>query len=483
MGDLLSRLSGPCLVLCFATACDFATDPGGDEPRVWIGESSVILQVGDVGRLSARYQKSPRRSVVPLAVASWHTSNEGVLRVQSDGSVEALVPGVVTVWTEHGGAADSVTVVVRAGAPTYTTKWAAVAVGDETTCAVTSDGRGYCWGGDYFGAIGDGVHRQWTHAHAPVALAGGIRLSSVAVGRFHACGLTATGEAYCWGDANVLLGADRADPVNVPRRVEFSGTFSRLGTGENHVCALDRNGAAYCWGLAAFGELGDGVLGILTRVRPHPVKTDLRFSQILPGHSRTCSLALSGHAYCWGLGSLGYLGNGSNESFAVPVKVSGSYVFTEISGVSHTCGNDTEGVLRCWGPDTWHQIGTGSEYAVVPVDASAAKQFESVAAGSVTTCGIAADGRTYCWGLDRYGNLGSGAVAPDRCGIDQSPCSRQPLEVAGGLQFTMLSMSTTASCGITVDQALYCWGSNERGQLGNGSLVESSNSPVRVADP
>jgi cysteine-rich repeat protein len=47
--------------------------------------------------------------------------------------------------------------------------------------------------------------------------------------------------------------------------------------------------------------------------------------------------------------------------------------------------------------------------------------------------------------------------------------------------FVQIAVGWEFSCGVRGDQTLWCWGSNDHGQLGDGSTVPFRNTPVRVA--
>lgn len=480
-----ARYTAIALAAASVASCSDLTGADGSGARVWVHATRIVLTPGDEAYLHAKFQSDPSARVVRSEDATWHVAGAGaeVLDVSPSGRVRALRPGSATVWVEAGGARDSASLTVRDAARQYTTRWASVSVGNETACALNTAGKAYCWGGDYYGAVGDGSLRRWTNAHAPVAVASGQTFASVQAGMFHACALTRDGVAFCWGDAAVLRGQSGASPVLRPEQVESAPRFTQLASGDYHLCGLDQGGVGYCWGLSAFGELGDGVTGLHRRREPRPLKTPTRFSSIVPGHFRTCALALDRSIFCWGLGSVGRLGNGSPGDRAVPTLVSGGRAYRSLSGRSHACATAVDGSTYCWGPNVWAQIGSGPEFLEEPARLESDKQFPAVLAGEINTCGRR-DGATYCWGGDWRGNLGSGSLSEQRCNpVDQFPCSSVPRPVAGGLVFEQLSMSGTVSCGITPEHALYCWGSNDKGQLGNGSLHSQSAVPVRVADP
>ena len=96
----------------------------------------------------------------------------------------------------------------------------------------------------------------------------------------------------------------------------------------------------------------------------------------------------------------------------------------------------------------------------------------SLAAGGAHTCGLTAAGAAYCWGSNANGQLGNGTIGGTS--VPAGP-------VSGGLTFVALSAGGAHTCGVTSNGAIYCWGSNSSGQLGDGTLIDRG-APVRVAE-
>ncbi|HYO45922.1 MAG TPA: hypothetical protein VEY33_04455, partial [Gemmatimonadota bacterium] len=91
--------------------------------------------------------------------------------------------------------------------------------------------------------------------------------------------------------------------------------------------------------------------------------------------------------------------------------------------------------------------------------------FTALTAGLGThTCGLTSTGAAYCWGSNFFGALGNGS----------STNSPVPVPVSGGLAFVQLTAGGFLghTCGRTGSGAAYCWGDNERGQIGDGSTVD-----------
>jgi alpha-tubulin suppressor-like RCC1 family protein len=84
---------------------------------------------------------------------------------------------------------------------------------------------------------------------------------------------------------------------------------------------------------------------------------------------------------------------------------------------------------------------------------------------------VTTDYRAYCWGRNESGQLGDGTIT-DRLA---------PVLVAGGRQFRQLDAGTSHTCGVTyTDRKAYCWGSNGSGELGDGT-ISNRLKPTAVA--
>jgi alpha-tubulin suppressor-like RCC1 family protein len=94
--------------------------------------------------------------------------------------------------------------------------------------------------------------------------------------------------------------------------------------------------------------------------------------------------------------------------------------------------------------------------------APASPVFRSVSTGFLHTCAVARGGAMFCWGENRLGALGNGQRDTNRL---------VPVPVGGGLSFATVSAGGEDSghtCGITPGGAGYCWGNATLGRLGDG---------------
>ena len=82
--------------------------------------------------------------------------------------------------------------------------------------------------------------------------------------------------------------------------------------------------------------------------------------------------------------------------------------------------------------------------------------WAQVAAGETHSCGLSAVGVAYCWGRNNRGQLGNGDT------VDQF----SPVAVDSEVRFEALSLGDRHSCGHSLEGPVYCWGDNNRGQVG-----------------
>ena len=88
------------------------------------------------------------------------------------------------------------------------------------------------------------------------------------------------------------------------------------------ACGVTTTGDGYCWGGNAMGERGDGPFPAPDITSPVPVAGNLTF-QSIDADWCSCGVA-SDAAYCWGPGSEeGRIGDGSKVNRGVPTRVAG----------------------------------------------------------------------------------------------------------------------------------------------------------------
>ena len=326
---------------------------------------------------------------------------------------------------------------------------------------------------------------------------------------FHACGVLVNGRGYCWGDnssGQLGIGSTTTPavrPTPLPLTLPFS-TDPRTSTGEMgsmHTCGVSPTGQGFCSGRGTEGQLGPASSGSNVSV----AIGQFTFSYIAAGDRFTCGVTSSADSttYCWGTGGGMTATSSQGAMSSTPLQVTGTggpngLRFSFISaGLNSVCGITAPGDIYCWGDNARGQLGNGPAYAgnqqirqvprQGPVGGTPAI-WRTVRVGAEFACGISLTqsspvlaGRVYCWGRNDFGQAGSTA--------SQTPVAAPTL--VGGQQGTVLfytlAAGTTHACasaisaGSATSQGVWCWGRNNRGQLGNGATGTVSSSMVAVS--
>lgn len=375
----------------------------------------------------------------------------------------------------------------RAGPPSFLRNIVDIGAGADFSCALRSDGITYCWGANGAGQLGDG---SMAPSSAPVEVSGPTRFARLFVGNLHVCGLTSGGEAWCWGDNQEgKLGIGSGVPrVLVPTRVAGGHTFLGLSLALLSTCGLASDGVTYCWGSNRNGQLGIGSAAPGPFATPVPVANSaaLGFTQVSASFFHSCALDASGGVHCWG--NTSWFGNGALGPVVYePQPAAGGALLSQVdAGVLYSCGVDGNGVAWCWGTaNPSGEMGLGStERSLSPMPVVGGIRFASVDAHNLnsivaSTCGLTPAGVAWCWGSNQFGQLGaSGSDTCTAAGMEYS-CSTTPLMVSGGRSWRQVVVGIRHTCGVDGAGDAWCWGSNNTGQLGDGTMADTPV-PVQV---
>jgi alpha-tubulin suppressor-like RCC1 family protein len=226
--------------------------------------------------------------------------------------------------------------------PAHVLAFRQVSGGLAYTCGVTTSNQAYCWGNNADGQLGDGTFTQRL-TPVPVAgglqfrqvNTGGIALRSAIpsdrISPAHTCGVTTGNQAYCWGNNEFGQLGDGTSRTTRLAPVAVAGglLFRQIHPGGLHACGITTSNQAYCWGHNSSGELGDGTG--TDRLTPVAVAGGLQFRQVSAGGAHTCGVTMDNRGFCWGANGLGQLGLVGGADRLTPVPVAGGLRFRQVS--------------------------------------------------------------------------------------------------------------------------------------------------------
>jgi alpha-tubulin suppressor-like RCC1 family protein len=353
-------------------------------------------------------------------------------------SVAPVVPGAVGGWgsNAHGqignnpglpAAIDGLTQVV------------AIAGGNGHTLAARSDGSVWTIGGNFFGQLGrpDGVGDIHARGFSLAPIGGLDHVVAVAAGAIHSLALKSDGTVWAWG------GGDR-------------------------------------------GQLGDGVTRCSACGQSTPTQVDglSQITAIAAGTAHSLALSADGAVWTWGDNSSGQLGDGTRQNRSRPVRVYGVAGATAIAGGLFHSLVVAGGLVWSLGNNEYGQLGDRTIGATGFYGCCSADLFAQpvtglvgvvgVAAGATHSLAVTADGTAWAWGQAHYGQLGNGIK-------DDWAKHPTPTSVSSISNVVAVASGANAnhSLALTRDGAVWSWGDNWAGQLGDGTRDRSAV-PVAV---
>lgn len=429
------------------------------------------LEAYDVIPMMAELRDA-NQNVLAGRVVRWSVSNTALASIDSiTGVLTGLDRGTVTVTATSEGKAGTATRVV-------VIKYRSLVAGTQHSCDIASGGIVWCWGQNgNEGRIGMPLLGDQVVSSQPVRVPStgptGIRAVQLASFGRHTCALDTNGKAWCWGsNAWGALGVAGINQTATPIAVAGGMTFSRIAVGSEHSCALTAAGAMYCWGHNDWRQFAANAPGMAEA--PVAVAPNMTFASLTVGATFTCGITPAGAAHCWGYSGWGNLGDGAAISYgntfsATPLLVIGGRSWKQVGGGQiHTCGLTTGGQAYCWG-NNGGKLGNGASIeSSTPQALVGAPALASISVGANHNCAIAANTfDVWCWGFNGSGQLGQAAT--------QSITS--PVRVAGltAVEVAASGIGTGSgshTCAVSVDRlTVRCWGRNDTGQLGNGATT------------
>ncbi len=379
-----------------------------------------------------------------------------------------------------------------------------LALGASHSCALLADKTVKCWGKKDNGLLAvSGMGTQAT----PIQVTGLTDVSAISAGRYHSCAIigeaTATTDSTvkCWGFNNYKQITNSSitsfsTPVNVSNTHMTKAI--QVSVGADSTCFLLFDKTVKCRGRNNSGQTGTHPS---VAIQPGFNTVGLggasnnTATQIVSGEYHHCALKTDKTIKCWGLNSVGQLGDKTAVSstsgapkYAVPVHTSVSdntplaNVKRIAAGGYFTCALLTSGSMKCWGNNGDAQLGDGTTTnRTTPVDVQQITNATGLTVAHTTTCAIFANAMPKCWGANSQGQVGIGTSSASVSAPTEvaSSYAQQKRPIAGLDTVVAASGGDRFYCAVLADGHIKCWGKNSYGQLGNSSNVDSTT-PVEA---
>jgi len=365
------------------------------------------------------------------------------------------------------------------------------------TCALFSDNVVKCWGEIPSLSLQPTTLQLEAGRHA-VDMTGGL---------YHMCALLDNGAVRCWGKndkCQLGLGRPGDSDLTTFDSVDFGSKRKalRLASGQYHTCALLDDKQVKCWGDNSQGALGVGdqtnrgcdpdEMG--DRLQPVNFGTGLTAVQLAAENQGVCALLNDGSVKCWGLptrdfcAAFGHLPPVLDPSTAPTVDLGSARTAVQLfSGFYGTCARLDDDTFKCWGQmnvrnharlDTYvagEWAGCMCEMDVNTAFGSGRKPV-AIGLGADFGCAKLDDDTIQCWGSSDKGQLGQGNT--DR--VFKAPVA---VDLGTGLTATgPFVVGALHSCAVLSNGETKCWGFNQYGALGNGDTVNRGDQPGQMGN-
>lgn len=274
----------------------------------------------------------------------------------------------------------------------------------------------------------------------------------------------ATAQVRRWG----AFGSQEEQLVPSPI-AGIEGEVVKIDAGNASSYALTATGVVWAWGPNEYGQLGDGTtepsFDEAVRVRfPAGVRI------VAIGEERASGFAVDsdGHAWAWGEGADGSDCLGKHaEDLTEPREILAlSQVAAVQGGATHSVWLMHSGVVMMCGLNKEGELGIGevSGISSTPVQVHNLAGVVEVSAGQGVACARTSAGAVYDWGDDGQGQIGNGAF-----GEAVSLPYKVPLPEAAKQISCGGNLPRNGSTLVLLQKGtVYGWGADESGQLGDG---------------
>ncbi|MEO9231891.1 MAG: hypothetical protein ABI421_01045 [Polyangiaceae bacterium] len=330
-----------------------------------------------------------------------------------------------------------------------------ISVNGDATCARLADATVRCWGDNSFNVISP-ILSGALENHlfpSPVAIADLPRVAQVVVVEASACARLEDGTVRCWGTDDGTLGLGSPLPPGPPPSTDKPMPVLKLQgvedlSGHSHLCALFADASVSCW---HDYDSGNGDPRDKGSRAPVVVPGFANAVQIADGGSISCARLVSGKVRCWRDVSPSLIPRGKVRPDAYDVAGLGKDIDALFVGYSNGCAITKTHEIRCFGDVPFEHPPTSNNRVSYPL--KIASDVRSMAISYDLACVI----------------VGSGDVLCDKTDYSKA---HHPTKVEGITGAVAIAVGGDHACALDKVGVVWCWGSNDKGQLGDGTYAD-----------
>jgi alpha-tubulin suppressor-like RCC1 family protein len=283
-----------------------------------------------------------------------------------------------------------------------------------------------------------------------------------------------------WGfNTNGALGVGSASHQPTPQTVSLLPDATGIGGGIDHTLFLRADGTLAVSGTNDFGQFGSNLPA--SSSTPIAVTGLTNVVRASAGGFHSVALLADNTVWSWGYNGEGQIGNGTTNTtgclcVSAPTQTTISNVVQIEAGSFHTLALKSDGTIWAWGLNDHGQLGDGTTMnrptpVQVGIGVLGFNNIIAVSAGDNHSMALKSDGSVWIWGSNEYGQLGNGTTTMTN--------QLTPLVNVTVSNITQISAGVFHNLALNSTGKVFVWGDNFYGQVGNGASGGTQPIPVQ----